>query len=123
LIGKGAHQVAAEPCGEGGGEADSGDDLPIDQVARAGIVRGGGESGDNYDGERSGDRLFLPEAQKSYEGRYHDNAAADTAKRSEKPGDEADGDGDQDEFHGRRGNVPGREFNPRSSPFPASPGK
>ena len=62
LVGKGAHQVAAEPCGEGGGEADSGDDFPIDEVARASIVRGGGEGGDDYDGERSGDRLFLPEA-------------------------------------------------------------
>ena len=111
MIGKGAHEVAAEPCGEGGGEADGGDDFPIDQIARAGIVRGGCEGGDDYDGERGRYGFFLPEAKQSNEGRHHDDAAADTAKCSEKPGDEADGDGDQDEFHERRGNVPGREFN------------
>ncbi len=59
LIAEAPHQVASKPSGDRRGKTHCGDDLPIDEVVRAGIVESGGQRRDNDDRHGGGHSLFV----------------------------------------------------------------
>ena len=99
LVAERAHQVAAEPRRDGGREAHGEHDFPVDESVDARVVCRSGEGGDDDDGHRGGDRLFVLNAEREHEGGHHHQAATHAAKRAEQSGDEADENGRNEKFH------------------------